>query len=188
MRLREDLAEVRRPLAENSVAALQLSSSVDDIVEAVHPPVEISVGALPLLAALGFIEELLVELRDDMPLMRALGLEHRVAARPRRGRLRSMSQGGRWAIRAAARQGASASTHAAGFSRSHACTRRKAAEEVISLSSCGGSNISIIEKARKRELGIFFFPVPTVYAQQRLSRSGSVSCSRLRQCPSGREL
>ena len=32
------------------------------------------------------------------------------------------------------------------------CTRRKAAEEVISLSSCG-----IIEKARKRELGIFLF-------------------------------
>ena len=44
---------------------------------------EISVVALPLLAAQGFIEELLVELRDDMPLVRALGLEHRVAARPR---------------------------------------------------------------------------------------------------------
>ena len=142
MRLREDLAEVRHPLAENSVAALQLFNalpslltlSVDDIVEAVHPPVEISVGALPLLAALGFIEELLVELRDDMPLVRALGLEQRVLAG-----LRSMSQGGRWAIRAAARQGVSASTHAAGFSRSHTCTHRKAAEEVISLSSCEAS-------------------------------------------------
>ena len=90
MRLREDLAKVRHPLAENSVAALQLFNalpsslalSVDDIVEAVHPPVEISVGALPLLAALGFIEELLVELRDDMPLVRALGLEQRVLAGP----------------------------------------------------------------------------------------------------------
>ena len=58
MRLRKDLAEVRHPLAENSVAALQLFNalpsslalSVDDI-----NPVEISVGALPLLAALGFI-------------------------------------------------------------------------------------------------------------------------------------
>ena len=58
-----------------------------------------------------------------------------------RGRLRSASQGGRWAIRAAARLGASSPTHAAGFSRSHACTQRKAIEEVI-LSSCGGSNIS----------------------------------------------
>ena len=79
------------------------------------------------VAALGFIEKLLVELRDDMPLVQALGLEQRVLA----GRLRSMLQGGRWAIRAAARQGA-ASTHAADFSRSHACTHRKAAKKVIS--------------------------------------------------------
>ena len=47
---------------------------------------------------------------------------------------------GRWAIRAAARQGAPSSAHAAGFSRSHACTHRKALEEVISLSSCGVRN------------------------------------------------
>ena len=53
-----------------------------------------------------------------------------------------------------------------GFSRSHACTRRKAAGKII-LSSCGGSN-KLVEK-----LGILF-PVPTVYVQQRLSRSGSV--------------
>ena len=78
------------------------------------------------------------------------------------------------AIRAAARQGASSSVHAAVFSRSHACTHRKAAEKVISLSSCGSNkHYRESEKARKRELGIFF-SVPTVYAQQRLSRSGSV--------------
>ena len=52
--LAEDLAEVRHPLAENSVAALQLFNahpgslaiSVDDIVEAAHPPVEISVAGV----------------------------------------------------------------------------------------------------------------------------------------------
>ena len=91
-----------------------------------------------------------VELRDDMPLVRVLG-----------------------------RQGASASTHAAGFSRSHACTHRKAAEEVISLSSCGGSNKHYREskKARKRELGIFFFSGsdslrPAAAQPQRQCRSG----------------
>ena len=90
-----------------------------------------------------------------MPLVRALGLEQRVLAGP----LALQSQGGRWAIRAAARQGASSSAHAAGFSRSHACTHRKAAEEVI-LSSCGGSKSlrkRESEKTRKRELGIFLF-------------------------------
>ena len=76
----------------------------------------------------------------------------RQALRPSRGHLRCMSQGGRWAIRAAARQGVSSSAHAAGFSR-------KAAEEVI-LSSCGGSKSlrkRESEKTRKRELGIFLF-------------------------------
>ena len=99
-----------------------------------------------------------------------------------RGRLRSMSQGGRWAIRAAARQGASLSTHAAGFSRSHACTHRKAAEEVI-LSSCGGSNKHYRESEKTRAWDLFF-PVPTVYAQQRLSRSGSVGAGAPRGTPS----
>ena len=86
MRSHEDLAEVRHPLAENSVAALQLSSSlalsVDDIVEAVQPPAEISALAHPLHTAQSFAEELPIELRDEMPLVRALGLEQRVLARP----------------------------------------------------------------------------------------------------------
>ena len=77
---------MRHPLAD--VAALQLFNalssslalSVDDI-EAVHPPAEISVLALPLQAAQSFIEELLVELRDAGALVRALGLEQRVLAR-----------------------------------------------------------------------------------------------------------
>ena len=66
----------------------------------------------------------------------------------------SMRSRGRWAIRAAARLATSSSAHTAGFSKSHACTHRKAAEEVISLSSCGGSNKHYreSEKARKREL------------------------------------
>ena len=51
--------------------------------------------------------------------------------------------------------------------------RHSLTEEVI-LSSCGGlkKHYRESEKARKRELGIFFL-VPTVYAQHRLSRSGS---------------
>ena len=67
----------------------------------------------------------------------------------------SVSQGGRWAIRAAARQEASSSAHAAGFSRSHACTHRKAAEEVI-LSSCGGSNKHYRESEKTRARDLFF--------------------------------
>ena len=82
-----------------------------------------------------------------------------------RGRLRSMLQGGRWAIRAAARQGASSSAHAAGAPEgrrgSHLFEQLRRIE------------ISIIKKARKRELGVFVFQVPIVYAQQRLSLSGS---------------
>ena len=109
VRLREDLAELRHPQAENSVLFNALPSSfalsVDDIVEAAYPQAEISVLVLPLQAAQHFIEELLIEARDASAL-----------------------------VRAAARQGASSSAHAAGFSRSHACTHRKAAEEVISLS------------------------------------------------------
>ena len=81
---------MRHPLAENSVAALQLFNalpsslalSVDEIVEAVHPPAEISVLALPLHTAQSFAEELPIELRDEMPLVRALGLKQRVLARP----------------------------------------------------------------------------------------------------------
>ena len=72
-----------------------------------------------------------------------------------RGRLRRMSQGGRWAIRAAAMQGASSSAHAAGFSRSHACTHRKAAEEVISLSMGSKSLKREGEKTRARDLSFF---------------------------------
>ena len=73
MRLRKDLAEVRHPQAQNSVAALHalpstLALSVDDIVEAVHPPM--SVLALPLHTALSLAEELPIELRDEMPLVR----------------------------------------------------------------------------------------------------------------------
>ena len=121
VRSREDLAEVRHPQAQNSVAALQLFNalpsllalSVDDIVEAVHPPAEMSVLALPLHTALSLAEELPIEKRLAS------------SSASLRGRLRCMSQGGRWAIRAAARQGASSSAHAAGFSRSHACTHRK---------------------------------------------------------------
>ena len=102
-----------------------------------------SVLALPLQAALS--SELLIKARDASALVRALGLEQRVL------RLRCMLQEGRWASE-------HSSAHAAGFSRSHACTHRKAAAEVISLSSCGGSNKHYreSEKARKRELGILF--------------------------------
>ena len=102
--------------------------------------------------------------------MRARWCE-RSASSSASSRGRFLSQGGRWAIRAAARQGASSSAHAAGFSRSHACTHRKAAEEVISLSM--GSKSALSRKRENESSGSFFFQVPTVYAQQRLSRSGS---------------
>ena len=158
VRLRKDLAELRHPQAENSVAALQLFNalpsslalSVDKIVKAVHPPAEISVLALRStrhrVSPRSFSQ--------SSCKMRCRWCERSASSSASlQGRLRCMSQGGRWAIRAAARQ---------------------AAEEVI-LRSCGGSNKHYreSEKARKQELGIFF-PVPTVYAQQRLSRSGSV--------------
>ena len=87
MRLREDLAELRHPQAENSVLFNVLPSSlalsVDDIVEAAYPQAEISVLALPLQAAQHFIEELLIEARDASALVRALGLKQRVLAGPR---------------------------------------------------------------------------------------------------------
>ena len=108
--------------------------------------------------------------------MRCRWCERSASSASSRGRLRCMSQGGRWAIRAAATQGASSSAHA-GFSRSHACTHRKAAEEVI-LSSCGGSNKHYreSEKARKQELGIFFSGSdslrPAAAQPQRQCRSG----------------
>ena len=83
MRSREDLAEVRHPQAQNSVAALQLFNALpSSLVEAVHPPAEMSVLALPLHTALSLAEELPIELQDEMPLVRALGLEQRVLARP----------------------------------------------------------------------------------------------------------
>ena len=110
--MREDLTELRHPQAENSVAALQLFNalpsllalSVDEIVEAVHPPAEMSVLALPLHTAQSFAEELPIELRDEMPLVRALGLKQRVLARPLALH-----------VAGSARQGASSSAHAAGF-------------------------------------------------------------------------
>ena len=149
MRSHEDLAEVRHPLAENSVAALQLFNAlpsslalfVDEIVEAVHPPAEISSRSRSSQRRVSSRSS------SSSRAMRCRWCERSASSSASsRGRLRSMSQGGRWAIRAAARQGASSSAHAAGFSRSHACTHRKAAEEVI-LSSCGGSN----KHSRKRE-------------------------------------
>ena len=83
VRLREDLAELRHPQAENSVLFNALPSSlalsVDDIVEAAYPQAEISVLALPLQAAQHFIEELLIEARDASALVRALGLKQRAA-------------------------------------------------------------------------------------------------------------
>ena len=130
-------------------------------------------------------------------LVRALGLEQRVLTRPL-----ALHVAGSWAIRAAARQGAS---HAADFSRSTHLEQLRRIESALSRKRES-------EKTRARAL---FFPVPTVYAQQRrqcrsgLQRRGpheelhhkvegrgawrSVSasirsCSRLRQCPSGREL
>ena len=47
--------------------------------EAAHPPAEMSVLALQLHTALSFAEELPIELRDEMPLVRALGLEQRLS-------------------------------------------------------------------------------------------------------------
>ena len=176
MRLREDLAEVRHPQAENSVAELQLFNalpsslalSVDDIVEAVHPPAEMSVLALP---ALNFIEELLIEARDASALVQALGLEQRVLARP-------------LALRVAGRPLGHQSSRRAG---SVLVRPRRASPEAMpartgrplrksSLCAAAVDQTSIIEKARRREneSSGSFFPVPTVYAQQRLSRSGSV--------------
>ena len=70
-----------------------------ELVEAVHSPAEISV-----LTAQSFAEELPIELRDEMPLVRAL--EQRVLARLP-------------CCREAA--GPSEQPHAADFSRSHAC-------------------------------------------------------------------
>ena len=149
--------EVRQPQAENSVAALQLFNaqpgslaiSVDDIVEAAHPPAEMSVLALQLHTALSFAEELPIELRDEMPLVRALGLEQRVLAGPLALHVAGPSEQPR---------GRERPRPPTGFSRSHACTHRKAAEEVISL-SMGSKSLRKreSEKTRKRELGIFLF-------------------------------
>ena len=88
MRSRKDLAEVRHPQAQNSVAALQLFNalpsslalSVNKVVGAVHPPAEMSV--LASRSTRSFAEELPIKLQDEMPLVRALGLEQRVLARP----------------------------------------------------------------------------------------------------------
>ena len=58
-----------------------------------------------------------------------------------------------------------------GLSRSHACTRRKAAEEVISLSSCGGSKSALSRKReKKRELGIFFCSRSSVRLREDLAK------------------
>ena len=86
MRLREDLAELRHPQAENSVLFNVLPSSlalsVDDIVEAAYPQAEISVLEVPLPTAQSFTEELPIKVRDASALVRALCLEQRVLARP----------------------------------------------------------------------------------------------------------
>ena len=112
-----------------------------------EPEKKISVLALPLQAAQHFIEELLIEARDASALVRALGLKQRVLA----GRLRSMSQGGRWAIRAA--QG-----------------RERPPWQ---LAKHRRFEISIIEKARKRELGIFFCSRSSVRLREGTSAAGA---------------
>ena len=66
------------------------------------------------------------------------------------GGLRCMSQGGCWAIRAAARQGASSSPGLL-----EPCLHRKAAEEVISLSM--GSKSALSRKRENESSGSFFF-------------------------------
>ena len=54
-----------------------------------------------------------------------------------------------------------------GFFKSHACTHRKAAEKVISLSSCGGSNNKRKQEGKKTRVWDLFFPV-----SERQCRSG----------------
>ena len=152
--LAQDLTELRHPQAENSVLfnALpgSLAISVDDFVKAAHPPAEMSVLALQLHTALSFAEELPIELRNEMPLVRALSLEHRVAARPRGAACVAC----RREVGHQSSRDARPPTH---FSRSHACTRRKAAEKVISLSMGSKSLKREGEKTRARDLSFFRF-------------------------------
>ena len=67
--------------------------------------------------------------------------------------------------RAAARLAAWASP------RSHACTHRKAAEEVISLSSCGGSKSALSRKRKKTRARDLFFARAHLCACARISPS-----------------
>ena len=142
--------------AENSVLFNALPSSlalsVDDIVEAAYPQAEISVLALPLQAAQHFVKELLIEARDASAWCK---------------RSASSSASSRGPCVACRREAAGPSEQPQGRERPRPPTRRaspgamphrKAAEEVISLSSCGGSNRHHREGGRRENesLGSFF--------------------------------
>ena len=171
MRLREDLTELRHPQAENSVLfnALpgSLAISVDDFVEDAHPPAEMSVLALQLHTALSFAEELPIELRDEMPLVRALGLEQRVLAGPL-----ALHVAGRPLGHQSSRDAGSVLVRPRSGLLQEPCLHAPEGRRGSHLFEHGFEII----KARRREnesSGSFFFQVPTVYAQQRLSRGGS---------------
>ena len=172
---------MRQPQAENSVAALQLFNalpgslaiSVDDIVEAAHPPAEMSVLALQLHTAQSFAEELPIELRDEMPLVRALGLEQRVLAGPL-----ALHVAGRPLGHQSSREAGSVLVRPRSGLLQEPCLHASEGRRGSHIEQL--RRFEIIKKARKREdektraRDLSFFQVPTVYAQQRLSRSGSV--------------
>ena len=92
-----DLDAALQPPAENVDAALQLPSALfrphrsrallrDDPAAVGQLPAEISVLEVPLPTAQSFAEELPIKVRDAGALVRALGLEQRVLARPLAGR------------------------------------------------------------------------------------------------------
>ena len=117
--------EAHHPQAENSVAALQLqcaawlARSLSMIL--LRPPTRLRRFLFSRSSSMP--RSVSTRSSQSRPATRARWCERSASSSASsRGRLRSMSQGGRWAIRAAAR-------HAAGFSRSHACTHRKAARK-----------------------------------------------------------
>ena len=133
--------QVSRLSSSNRAACFRTicsSISLSEIVAALQLPAENYLLALPL-------PELPTKASDAEPYRRSAWSS---ASSSPRGRLLT--------IRAAARLAVSASAHAASFSRSHACTHRKAAEKIISLSSCGGKYKHYRESEKTRARDLFF--------------------------------
>ena len=157
VRLREDLTELRHPQAENSVlfSALPARSRSLSMIS-LRPPIR--------------WRRFLFSRSRSKP--RSIS-SRSSSSRPAMRRVLAGPLGGRpLAIRAAARQGASSSAHqrASPGAMPHAPEGRRGSHLFEQL-----RRFEII-KARRREnesSGSFFFQVPTVYHQQRLSSAGA---------------